>query len=165
MNDQIKLLVAGATIGIVGAAAGGIVVAWALKADSTARVATASSPQRMQMVSTPNSSTFRPPSFGTNAPPKRAPQQFTMPSGATGFSTGRPQPVNPAVFQKVQEQPEVKKARDEFMEAQKRYLSAMQTAMGKTDATASTSKSVPLTVQTPPATPSTSGATQPKPKQ
>lgn len=164
MNDQIKLLVAGATIGIVGAVAGGMVVAWALKTDSTARVATTSAPQRMQMVSTPNSSTFRPPSFGTNAPPKRAPQQFTMPSGATGFSTGRPQPVNLAVFQKVQEQPEVKKAREDFMEAQKRYLSAMQTAIGKTDAAASTVKSTPLTIQ-PPATPSPTSATEAKPKQ
>jgi len=46
----------------------------------------------------------------------------TLPTGKT--------PISYSQFQKAQELPEVKAAREAFMEAQKRYSEAMKKAMG-----------------------------------
>ena len=71
-------------------------------------------------------------------PPTGGPNQFRTPPprppGGTNsvFRPGGPGawPSSPAEFQKAQELPEVKAAKEAFMEAQKKYVTAMQAAMG-----------------------------------
>ena len=60
-------------------------------------------------------------------------------------------PMNYNQFQKIQEQPEVKAARDAFMEAQKTYSEAMKKAMESGQGTVATTKTGPITIQVPPA--------------
>jgi hypothetical protein len=161
MNDPIKLLVAGATIALAGVVAGGVVTTWALKTDSTNQ-STTPSPQRLQ-VSGPNSSVLRPTSSVANPPQIRIPGPFAAPSGPGNASGARLQPLTATAFQKVQDVPEVKAAREAFAEAQKKYMTAMQTAMGKTG-NGSSAKSTPLTIQVPPARSGTNGTVQVKVK-
>jgi hypothetical protein len=120
MNENIKTLIAGAVIALAGAAVGGTIVAWTVgKAEGQElRVEGKLSAQRPPFSTSPNQ--FR-------APPNRPPggtNSFMRPGVTAAF------PTSSAAFQKAQDLPEVKKAREEFMEAQKKYVSAMQGAMG-----------------------------------
>jgi hypothetical protein len=51
----------------------------------------------------------------------------------------------------VQEQPEVKAARDAFVEAQKKYSEAIKKAVASANGTVATTKTAPITIQVPPA--------------
>jgi hypothetical protein len=121
MNDNIKILIAGAVIALAGAIVGGSIVAWtAGKAEGRQSGMESKAPvqsaQRPPFPTSPNQ--FR-------APPNRPPggtNAFLRPGVTAAF------PTSSAAFQKAQDLPEVKKAREEFMEAQKKYVAAMQGA-------------------------------------
>lgn len=123
MNDSIKTLIAGAVIALFGAAFGAGITSWsnhgAQNPESSAeRKASVQPGQRPSFATSPNQ--FR-------APPPRPP-------GGTNSifrpGPGGNWPSSPAAFQKAQELPEVKAAKEAFMEAQKKYVTAMQAAMG-----------------------------------
>ena len=178
MNDQIKLLVAGATIALAGVVAGGTIVGWTLQMESAGKAITVSSPKPLQFTSAPNNPAFRSILPSTNVPQVRLPSQFTIPSGSINAPGVRPQPLNSAAFQKVQGEPEVKAAREALAEAQKKYMAAMQKAMGEKTGVrgqpsavsfqpsaagdrgvgANTSKITPLTIQIPPSVSATNAA-------
>lgn len=163
MNDPIKLLVAGASIALAGVVTGGVVVTWVAKANTANQTITALPPQHLQ-ASGPNNSIFRPMPM-TNASQVRIPSPFTAPSRPVNASGVRPPTFTPSAFQKVQELPEVKAARDTFMQAQKKYSEVMKKAMESGQGTvASASKTSPLTIQMPPAGPATNGTGQVKGK-
>ena len=66
-------------------------------------------------------------------------------------------------FQKLNELPDVKAARDAFMEAQKKYSETMKKAAESSQSTvASVSKITPVTLQAPPPPGSGPAATAPK---
>jgi hypothetical protein len=73
-------------------------------------------------------------SGGQRMPPSQFRTPPPRPVAGTNsiFRAGGPgaRPLVPAEFQKAQELPEVKAAKDAFMEAQKKYVSTMQAAMG-----------------------------------
>ncbi|MFZ2639760.1 MAG: hypothetical protein WA117_02145 [Verrucomicrobiia bacterium] len=130
------------------------------KANATNQTITALPPQQLQ-ASGPNTSIFRPmPS--TNAPQIRIPSPFTTPPGPANASGGRPPTFTPSSFQKVQEVPEVKAAREAFMQAQKKYSEAMKKAMASANGTVATTKTGPITIQIPPAGSMSNGMVQVK---
>lgn len=128
MNDTIKTLIAGAMIALVGAIAGGTLVSWTQNKEGVGGKFSASSYQ--PSASGGSSAQRMPPTGGPNQfrpPPPRPP-------GGTNsiFRPGGPGawPSSPAEFQKAQELPEVKAAKEAFMEAQRKYVGLMQSAMG-----------------------------------
>jgi hypothetical protein len=131
MNDQIKLLVAGAMTTLVGVATGGLVATWAItKAGSSTK------PESREM--RVGSKTLLP---SAQIPPTlTSPSQFTVTPTRSPKNSNiviRPTPsanyLPSASFQKVQNLPEVKQAREAAAEAQKRYFDAMKKAMGQTE--------------------------------
>ncbi|MCX6908416.1 MAG: hypothetical protein NTY01_10280 [Verrucomicrobia bacterium] len=141
MNDPIKYLITGAAIAIVCGAAGTMGGVWLMKETASSQRPEIRSQKSGGNVQTPTIG-FQPsagggPSSVFNG--QRMPQnQFTMPSRPPGSTNTRfaasavPGAISHAAFQKAQELPEVKKAREEFMEAQRKYVGLMQTAMGQT---------------------------------
>jgi len=142
MNDQIKFLVAGAAIGIAGAAVGGMIVAWALMKEESGRTIVESGAQRVAV-------SGRPSAFGAQRPVNFSPSVF--PVGGTNVRLGPIRGTNVhlltsvatnggkrlvtsaptggmslSAIQQVQNVPEVKKAREEAAEAQRRYFEAMK---------------------------------------
>lgn len=171
MNDPIKYLITGAAIAIVCGAVGTMGGVWLMKEMGNSQPA----PTR----------TFsgKPSSF--NSQPSGASGQsvfsgqrmqqnpvITIPSRSGGSNVAfRPTPptgklpMNYNQFQKIQELPEVKTARDAFMEAQKKYSEAMKKAVESGQGTvASPSKTSPLTIKVPSAGPATNGTVQVKVK-
>jgi hypothetical protein len=110
MNEPIRYLIVGAAIGIAGAVAGAVVMAWATgKAETHARA------YRSQPASPFTSSKFNPATSRLN--------------GVTN-AVARPLSSFAPAFQKMQGTPEVKKAKEEYLAAQKKYVAAMQATMG-----------------------------------
>jgi hypothetical protein len=146
MNDQVKLLIAGAVIGIAGAVAGGLVVAWAMASDGGRRTGDGS---RLQ----PSSVISRPSSVNGQRPIQISPSALPV-LGGTNMRSGAIRGTNVhlltsvatnggkrlltssptggmsfAAIQQVQNVPEVKKAREEAAAAQRRYFEAMKKAV------------------------------------
>jgi hypothetical protein len=125
MNDPIKYLITGAAIAIIGGAAGATICAIVMRAQPTAGGApTYSSPAKPPPAATARFQTS--PDQFLSIPPR--------PPGSTNTRFAIPTPsgaISHAAFQKAQELPDVKKAREEFMEAQRKYVGLMQAAMGQ----------------------------------
>jgi hypothetical protein len=127
MNDQIRLLVAGAMTTLVGVATGGLVATWAItKAGSSTK------PESRQM----RLDSKAPFPSAQISPTLTSPSQFTVTPTRSPKNSNiviRPTPsanyLPSASFQKVQNLPEVKQAREAAAEAQKRYFDAMKKAM------------------------------------
>ena len=146
MNDPIKLLVAGAVIALAGVAAGGVIVGWTLQMESVGKSVPVSALKPLQIASTPNNPALRSILPSTNVPQVRFPTQSIMPAGSINPANGRPQPMIPPAFQKVQDVPEVKAAREALAEAQKKYFTLVQAAMAKADPQFGV-KIAPVTIQ------------------
>ncbi|MFA5190166.1 MAG: hypothetical protein WC740_05545 [Verrucomicrobiia bacterium] len=171
MNDPIKYLVTGAAIAIVCGAVGTMGGVWLMKEMGNGQPAPTrtssgkSSPINIQPSSVSGQSVFSGQRMQQNP-------VITIPSRSGGSNVAfRPTPptgklpMNYNQFQKIQELPEVKTARDAFMEAQKKYSEAMKKAVESGQgAVASASKSTPLTIQVPPAGAVSNGAVQVKVK-
>jgi len=133
MNDPIKYLITGAAIAIVCGAAGTMGGVWLMKEMGSG--------QRSTVGGKPPIINLQPPGVSSQSvfSSQRIQQNPTItipPRPANGSNIAfRPSPVTGKMpitynqFQKLQEQPEVKKARDEFMEAQRRYSETMKKAM------------------------------------
>ncbi len=159
MNDTIKYLVTGAAIAIVSGFAGTMGGVCLMKATensesaiSKPRYATsgASSPITIQPSGTGNQSVFSGQRIQQNP-------AITIPPRSGGSNVAfRPTSPNGKMlmnqnqFQKLQEQPEVKAARDVFMNAQKKYTEAIRKAMEQSQGTVATAKTGPITIQVPP---------------
>ncbi|MFZ2639355.1 MAG: hypothetical protein WA117_00095 [Verrucomicrobiia bacterium] len=169
MNDPIKYMLVGAAIAVGSATISGVVVGWSVSQTPSAR------PRSVQSSTFPASLPTGP-AARLKLPAQTAasifpPGQFTPPpthqSGSSNIII-RPATKSfppPAAFQKAQELPEVKAARDAFMQAQKRYSETMKKAMESGQgAVASASKSTPLTIQVPPAGAVSNGTAQVKVK-
>jgi hypothetical protein len=181
MNDSTKQLITGAVIALTGVVAGGAMVIWtqAVIKNEAARVNSgkpsvinfqppANIGQLSPVPNQPVSFNGQRPSFsaqpsvfsGQRIQPNPT---FTIPPRPSGSNfafracqaTGKPMVLNNSQFQKVQDLPDVKAAREAVKEAQKKYAAAMQAAMAKTDPQ-SGAKTAPLTIQVPP-TGSTNG--------
>lgn len=169
MNDPIKYLITGAAIAVVCGAAGITGGVWLMKEMNSQPQA---SPPKLTISGKPSPITIQPANM---QPPKnqsifsgqRMPQNpvITIPPRPPGSNialhpmppTGK-MPITYNQFQKLQELPEVKAARDAFMEAQKKYSETMKKAVESGQgAVASVSKSAPLTIQVPPASAGTNG--------
>jgi hypothetical protein len=135
MNDPIKYMVVGAVIAVSSAAISGVVVGWSVSETASTR------PKSVQPSVFPATLPAEPARFKWPAQPAGSilpPGKLTLPAPASVSTniTVRPPPmaqtpISYNEFQKLQEVPEVKKAREEFMEAQKRYSETMKKAMGK----------------------------------
>ncbi|MFA6563267.1 MAG: hypothetical protein WCV00_15260 [Verrucomicrobiia bacterium] len=170
MNDPIKYLITGAAIAIVCGAAGTMGGVWLMKEMGNSGQRTEVRGQKSGIsiqspVTSGQSSVFSGQRMSQNP-------VITIPSRSGGSnvafratpSAGK-MPMNYNQFQKVQELPEVKAARDAFMDAQKKYSEAMKKAVESGQGTvASASKSTPLTIQVPPARSGTNGTVQVKGK-
>ncbi|MFA6560771.1 MAG: hypothetical protein WCV00_02555 [Verrucomicrobiia bacterium] len=138
MNDPLKYLIAGAAIAIVCGAAGTMGGVWLVKetaGNQKPEIRNQDSGIRIQSpVIRGQGSVFS----GQQMQPK--PVITIPPRSASGSNivfrptqpTGK-MPISYSQFQKAQELPEVKAAREAFMEAQKRYSEAMKKAMGGGD--------------------------------
>jgi len=134
MNDPIKYMLAGAAIAVGSAAITGLVIGWSV---SQAALAPSKSIHSSAFSTTqPTGPVTRLKLPAQTAASILPPGQFTMPPPRQPGSSNiiiRPSSNSfppPAAFQKAQDLPEVKKAREEFMEAQRRYSEAMKKAMG-----------------------------------
>jgi hypothetical protein len=135
MNESIKQLIVGAILALAGAIVGGTLVMW-----TTAEVRDQRSEAGRQKTGInfqPAASSGQLPVFGGQ---RLQPNPvMTIPPRVPGTTNASKRLVTssptPAIsfdqFQKAQELPEVKNAREEFMEAQKRYSEAMKKAMGQ----------------------------------
>lgn len=137
MNDSIKQLIAGAIIALVGVIAGGTMV--------VLMSTTIKNEEFKVKNSVPSAIRFQP-SVAKGQPsvfsfqPSASGGQRVIPSFQPSAVSGQRMPgvtippratlMKPGDIQKLQELPEVKKAREEFMEAQKRYSEAVKKAMG-----------------------------------
>ena len=162
MNDPIRYMLVGAVIAASSAAVGGAVVGWSVS--QAASVSSRNIQPGMFPGSLPNTSVARLKVPAQTAASILPPGQFTLPQGGSAqppaisfqqpgqsitipprpggatnvafhptAAAGRPA-ISYSQFQKVQELPEVKKAREEFMEAQKRFSETMKKAVEKTEA-------------------------------
>lgn len=169
MNEPIKYLVTGAAIAVVCGSVGTIGGVWLMKEMGNSLPAPTRtfsgmpSPINIQPSGVSGQSVFSGQRMQQNP-------VITIPSRSGGSNvafrptspTGK-MPMNYNQFQKLQELPEVKAARDAFMEAQKKYSEAMKKAVESGQGTvASASKSTPLTIQVPPAGPVSNGTVQVK---
>lgn len=148
MNDQIKLLVAGAAIAIVGVLAGAALMWCTLRAGSgewrvespELRAESGKAPQGVPpfaLVPATNALRFSPPLIlpAPSSPTNMAnhPQLIVPPSsGSAPASAIRvSHPTMSKAMQEAMSRPEVQKAREEFAEAQKRYMETLNKAMKK----------------------------------
>ena len=176
MNDPIKYLITGAAIAIVCGAAGTFGGVWIMKDASGPRLQVRSQGPTANVKPPPIS--IQPASFNGQPPMfngqpsvfngQRIQQNpgITIPPRPVNGSnvafrptspTGKP-PMTYSQFQKLQDAPEVKAAREAFMEAQKKYSDTMKKAVESGHgAVASTSKATPLTIQISPAGSGTNG--------
>lgn len=167
MNDPMKYLITGAAIAIVCGAAGTMGGVWLMKEMGNSQ-SPATNPKLM--ISGKPSPISTQPSIGGQSvfSGQRMPQNPVItipPRPANGSNIAfRPAPptgkmlLNYNQFQKLQELPEVKKAREQFMEAQKKYSETMKKAVESGQgAVANVSKSAPLTIQVPPVRAGTNG--------
>jgi len=117
MNDPIKYMLTAAGIALVSATAGGMLVGVMMtkvnseefRVKSEGRQIISSQPSAF------NSQLFSSQPKKTNASMQAAPSGNWLPS--------------PAAFQKAQDLPEVKLAKDEFMQAQSRYIATIRSAL------------------------------------
>ncbi len=135
MNDPIKYLITGAAIAIVCGAVGTMGGVWLTKeigngqSTSTGMIKGSPFPITIQTPGGNSQSVFSGPR--------------TQPTGKSALTYSE--------FQKVQECPEVKAARDAFMEAQKKYSEVIKKAAESRKGALATSKTGPITIQVPPA--------------
>jgi hypothetical protein len=131
MNDSIKQLIAGAMLTLVGAIVGGAMVMM------VGTTATVKNEELKVKNSKPSAISGQLPvtsGQGSVFSGQRVIPGVQPSSVAKGQAGTAKMPISYNQFQKVQEQPEVKKAREEFMEAQRRYSEAVKKAMGPTGA-------------------------------
>jgi hypothetical protein len=124
MNDQIKLLIAGAVIGIAGAVAGGLVVGWAVGKDEGRRP----TPKAFGVQAETHASGYRSKPVSPFASLPKSGSSPTRPGGVN-TAVAPLTSASSAAFQKAQDTPEVQKAKAEYLEAQKRYMEAMKKAV------------------------------------
>ena len=164
MNDPIKYLITGAAIAIACGAMGTMGGVWIMKENGSGQASPISG-QKFTVSGKPLTINTQPLNF--NGQPsvfngQRISQNpaITIPTRPvngsnvtfrTAPATGKPL-MTYSQFQKVQEVPEVKAAREALMEAQKKYLDTMKKAVESGQgAVANASKITPLTIQVPPA--------------
>lgn len=167
MNDPMKYLITGAAIAIVCGAAGTMGGVWLMKEMGSGQRSEVRGQKSGISIQSPVTSgqlsvfsgqrmqqnpviTIPPRSGGSNIAFRPTP-----PTGKT--------PITYNQFQKLQDLPEVKKAREEFMEAQKKYSETMKKAVESGQGTvANVSKSAPLTIKVPTAKLGTNGTVKGK---
>ena len=169
MNDPIKYLITGAAIALVCGTAGTIGGAWIMKDASGPRLQVRS--QGPTINGQPSPITIQPANLNNptvfNGQRLQQNPTITIPPRPGGPSVAHPPSGNPTMsynqFQKLNELPDVKAARDAFMEAQKKYSETMKKAAESSQSTvASVSKITPVTLQAPPPPGSGPAATAPK---
>jgi hypothetical protein len=126
MNDPIKQLIAGAILALVGSLVGATLVMWTtaeirgqrsgISVQSPVMSGQGSVFSGQRMAQNPVIA-IAPKSAGTTNTGKRL--VISSPTGAMSYNQ----------FQKMQELPEVKKAREEFLEAQRKYSEVVKKAM------------------------------------
>jgi hypothetical protein len=133
MNDPIKYMLIGAAIAVGSATLSGVIVGWSVSQAAPARrMSTQPSAFPSSLPTGPVTHLKLPAQAAASILP---PGQITLPPAATTNLSNlvvRPSSTSfppPAAFQKAQELPEVKAARDAFMEAQKRYSEVVKKAM------------------------------------
>lgn len=142
MNDPIKYLITGAVIAIVCGAAGTMGGVWLMKEMGSGQRSEVRGQRTDVRGQKSGISIQSPVTSGQSSvfSGQRMPQNpvITIPPRASNGSnfavrptlpTGK-MPISYSQFQKAQELPEVKAAREAFMEAQKRYSETLKKAMG-----------------------------------
>jgi len=182
MNDPMKYLVTGAAIAIVSGAVGTMGGVWLMKemgsshrpeirSQKSGGSVQPSAISLQPAVASGQSSVFSGQRMVSSG--QRTPVITIPPKPSDSNMTFRPSllmgktPISYNQFQKAQELPEVKAAREAFMEAQKRYSEAMKKAMGqagsgrsemgdgsgggksKVASQGTEAKGIPLTIQVP----------------
>ena len=176
MNDSIKQLISGAIIALTGVVAGGAMVIWTqamvknetvngqFSVNSGQLTASSSQPVVFNGQGVQQNPAFRSILPSTNVPQVRFPTQSIMPTGSINPANGRTQPMIPPAFQKVQDVPQVRAAREALSEAQKRFAETVRRAAENTPGTpAVTAKSAPLVIQIPPSVSATNTTAKAKP--
>jgi hypothetical protein len=174
MNDSIKYLITGAAIAVVCGAVGVMGGVWLMKGMGDGQPAASNTKMTAGVRLSPVN--VQPPGVSSQSvfSGQRVQQNpvVAIPSSHNGSNIAfRPappagrMPVNYNQFQKLQELPDVKAARDAFMEAQKRYSETIKKAMESAQgAVANAPKSAPLAIQVAPAGPVSNGVVKVKAK-
>jgi hypothetical protein len=128
MNDPLKYMIAGAAIAIVSATAAGVVVGLV--------VGQAPAP-KPAMVTAP---VVRPPGVARQNPPFTL-GTVSVPLQFKGTNAVRMPALSPDALRNLQDSPALRQAREAYLDAQKKYVAAMQSAASlppatKTNATA-----------------------------